>query len=210
MEAIATACFAVTPARLLNRGKVIAACALAALTSLASTVYATESDSPNPPAFVTQHLGNSLVTATGTYRWFGLKIYDARVWARQQAIESIRTTGRVDRPLALQLGYARSITGEAIVDSSISEMRKLGVSDEDMLGRWAASMRAAFPDVSSGDKLTGIVDSQGHTHFFFNNMARVSIQDPLFAQAFFAIWLHPDTSAPGLRDKLMKVSVVTP
>lgn len=53
------------------------------------------------------------------------------------------------RDFALELIYARRLSGEGIADRSIEEMRRLDRFDEARAEAWRAAMRAAFPPMCS-------------------------------------------------------------
>ena len=105
-------------------------------------------------------------------------------------------------PLALRLDYRRRLRGAAIADASVQEMRRF-VSDEDLLRDAGEQMRRIFPDVQPGDHLVGVHRPDG-AHFYQGDRAIGVIRRPGFAEAFFAIWLDPRTSAPELRTALLR------
>ena len=130
---------------------------------------------------------------SGEFRRFGFLIYQATLWASDDP----------DRPpLALRLDYKRSITGSAIAEASVKEMRAF-TSDEALLKRWGEEMARVFPDVKPGDHILGVYRPEGAT-FRHNGRVTGDIADPEFARRFFAIWLDPRTSAPELRAALLK------
>jgi hypothetical protein len=132
----------------------------------------------------------------GEMRWFGLHLYDASLW-------SSGATWSPRQPYALAIEYAREIPGKRLVESSIAEMRRLGVQDEDKLARWADALTAVFPDVKKGDRIVGAhLPGKGAT-FFYRGQPAGSIEDSEFAETFFAIWLDPRTREPSLRKALL-------
>ena len=130
----------------------------------------------------------------GQLRRWGFLVYDATLWS---------TTGRFepDQPFALSLTYARSISRDQIVDASLDQMRELGV-DVDQHPEWAQALREVFVDVNEGDTLTG-VHRPGEGAVFFAGDRLTGQIDQDLSQAFFAIWLDPDTTAPDLRLALL-------
>jgi len=145
-------------------------------------------------------LPDAVPIGTGTYRWFGLKLYDATLWA---ARGSFRADTWSSAPLAIELAYARSLKGEKIAEASVDEMKKLGVGSPAQLRAWGEAMKRVFPDVDENTRLTGVYQPGQPTHFFRNGAPSGEIADPAFGPAFFAIWLHPNTSAPKLRAALL-------
>ncbi len=135
---------------------------------------------------------------TAVMRFFGLHIYDARLWSATP----VAGDGAA-QPLALELIYARSLVGEQIASRSIKEMQGIGAVSEAQSARWLAAMTQLFPDVKAGDRITGLqLPGQG-TRFFFNGSLRGEVPDADFTRLFFGIWLSPKTSEPRLRAQLL-------
>lgn len=135
----------------------------------------------------------------GTLRFFGLAVYQARLW-----VGAGFAPGRYEaHPLALELEYARAIEGRTIVERSITEMRRVGGFDEGMAQAWQAALTRAFPDVVPGDRLTGVYQPGHATRFFHNGRLTAAVADPAFGRLFFGIWLAAGTSEPGLRKQLV-------
>jgi hypothetical protein len=132
----------------------------------------------------------------GTFRWLGLRVYDAALWA---------PNGRFDfsRRFALVVRYARALDGESIAKRSIDEIERLGVGSPAQRASWSKQLRAATPDVEAGDQITGVYRPGQGARFYFNGRLLGEIDDPAFSRAFFAIWLDPRTSAPELRAALI-------
>lgn len=145
-------------------------------------------------------LKDAVEVGGGSFRWFGLKLYDVRLWA-----ERGQTPGDDWKkvPLALELTYARSLVGSKIADASVDEMKKVGVGSPVQHEAWRTAMRAVFPDVVEGTRLTGLYQPGQPTRFLRDGQPIGEVGDPEFGAAFFAIWLHPKTSAPKLRAALL-------
>jgi hypothetical protein len=131
----------------------------------------------------------------GELRWFGLRIYRARLWTEAGNYSP-------KRPFALELRYRRSFSAEQLAATSVSEMRRLGYHDAP-LAEWERRMRELFPDVRPGDRLIGL-SLPGEGAVFFSDTDELGrIDDPQFAEAFFGIWLDPRTRAGELRRTLL-------
>lgn len=136
------------------------------------------------------------IQGQGEMRWFGLRLYEASLWApagRWQA----------DLPYALELRYARDIASGRLVQASIEEMQRLGSADEARLARWKLELERVFPDVRSGDVIHGLHLPQRGAEFYHQGKLTGRIDDVDFARAFFAIWLDPRTREPALRARLL-------
>ncbi len=132
---------------------------------------------------------------SGEMRWFGVALYDATLYVAGKEV------GRA--PLALHLRYRRAISRERLVQASIEEMRRMG-ADAAQLKRWEADLMRVFPDVASGDSITGIrLPGQG-MRFFHQDVARGEIADPEFGRLFLAIWLDEKAHSPSLRARLLQ------
>ena len=132
----------------------------------------------------------------GTMRWFGLKVYEARLWTAGGAPDFAR-------PLRLELRYARALRGAAIAERSDEEIARLGFGTPAQRAAWLAAMQRLFPDVAPGDTLAGEHVPGFGARFLRNGAPLGEIADPAFSRAFFSIWLDPRTSAPDLRAALL-------
>ena len=156
-------------------------------------------------ADVPPHLGRALGEArpagSGRLTWFGLHVYDARLFVPATGFDARRY---FEQPFALELTYARKLQGRAIAERSDAEIAKLGIGTEAQRARWRQAMLALFPDVQAGQKLAGVhVPGQG-TEFYLDGQRIGRIDDPAFGAAFFGIWLDARTAAPDLRASLLK------
>lgn len=135
----------------------------------------------------------------GRFRYFGLSIYDARLWSA----EPVDPARWAEQPLMLELQYARSLVGREIAKRSLAEMRRQAPISDAQGQAWLQAMEAAFPDVKAGDRLTGQHEPGAAAQFFFNGQPRQRLADAQFARLFFGIWLSPQTSEPALREQLL-------
>jgi hypothetical protein len=151
-----------------------------------------------PPQEIARILPDARLVGQGRLRFFGLTIYDIRLWSAAQDSQDV-----LQRPFGLELEYARALKGEKIAERSIDEMRRIGAFSAEQGRQWLEALKRLFPDVAPGDRLTGLQRSGNHTEFFFNGAARGEVKDIEFARLFFGIWLSPNTSEPRLRDQLL-------
>lgn len=168
--------------------------ALMALLLLVATAQAAAP--PALPAAACTMLQTCRPVGQGTLRWWGFHVYDAALWS---------PTGRwqSQSPYALDIRYARRITGEQLAETSVDEIRRLGVSDDAALARWGAAMRKVFPDVGPDSRLIGI-HVPGRGAVFYSATGYLgAIDEPEFSRWFFAIWLDPRTRKPELRAALL-------
>ncbi len=144
--------------------------------------------------------GLSLI-GKGKFSYFGLHIYDARLYATSKDFNTQQLT---ETRYALALHYARDLQGHKIAERSEQEMAKQDTATQAERQLWLQHMKALFPDVKKDDVLIGIYTPQKGTRFFHNHKLLGEVSDARFAQAFFGIWLSDKTSAPRLREALLK------
>lgn len=170
-----------------------------ALACTALPAAASPAAAASPPAEVTAALPAARLVGQGTLRWFGLSVYEARLWAG----DGFDPQHFDAHPFALELRYQRRLDGATIADRALDEMRRGGPIAEPDAAAWRSAMRAAFPDISPGDRLTGVHDPAQGTRFHFNGRVTGTIGDSVFARRFYAVWLGPHTSQPALRAALV-------
>jgi hypothetical protein len=165
----------------------------------ATTSAATTAASPAPSA-THAWLPRSRRIGQGTLRMLGFTIYDAALYA----LADFDATAFAAHPLVLEIHYRRSLSGQDIADYSLKEMRRAGGVDEPTAQRWMQFMRSAFPDVRSGDRLTGQwLPGAASSRFAANDGSAVALQDAEFGPRFFGIWLAPQTQRPDMREQLL-------
>ncbi len=167
---------------------------------LASAGVRAQSPAPTgvPPELAGELPGARLLGG-GTLRFFGLRVYDARLWVGGPPPGADWTAS----PFALELIYARSLAGEKIAERSLTEMRRQGDIPEPVAERWLGNMKQLFPDVNAGDRITGLNLPGAGARFFVNGKLRGEPREADFARMFFGIWLSPRTSEPAMREQLL-------
>ncbi len=154
------------------------------------------------PVEVRNELPRARRQGQGLMRFFGLSIYTIRLWAP----DPVSAEAWAERPLALEIEYARSLDGAEIAKRSLQEMQRIGEFTPGQGEQWLAAMREAFPNVRGGDRITGFQRPGEMARFYVNGRAGKDIADALFARLFFGIWLSPRTSEPRLREALLGLS----
>ena len=137
------------------------------------------------------------VVGGGEFRVFGFRVYTARLW-------SVDKPFTPEQPLALELTYHRDISRDDLVDASIDEIKRTSpVVSDPQLQSWRAEMAKAFVDVTAGMKIVGVYLPGREARFYVGEKLQHVVQDPVFAKAFFNIWLSPKTRDPDLREQLL-------
>lgn len=152
-----------------------------------------------PPAEVVAEVPNARLLGSGTMRFLGLRVYDARLWAPEPL--SVETWA--SRPFALELQYARALPGKRIAERSLVEMRRQRELPPAEADRWLDALQRVFPDVAEGDRISGVHKPGQSARFHVNGRFAGELADAEFARLFFGVWLSPQTSAPALRDALL-------
>ena len=161
--------------------------------------HAGSSWADSAPPEVAGTLKAARLLGRGALTFFGLHVYDARLWVGAAAPPADWQTV----PFALELIYARSVVGSKIAERSLTEMQRQADIEPEVAQRWSRTMKALFPDVQNGDRMTGVnLPGQG-ARFFVNGGLRGLEPDAEFARLFFGIWLSPQTSEPALRKALL-------
>ena len=151
------------------------------------------------PAELRSTLPAARQVGSAVLRFFGLRVYEARLWATN----GFTPEDYNRHPFGLELVYDRKLEGAAIAERSIAEMRRVGSFTDEQARQWLSLMKLAFPDVVAHDRLLGMNDGQGEVRFFHNGRQTAQIRDAEFARLFFGIWLSPQTSAPAKRNSLL-------
>lgn len=181
------------------RRLVRASCLAAAVTMSSMVAGAAADELGAPPPFIHQALPGATLWGQGHMRFFGLQIYDARLWAGPR----FEAADFGAYPLALELTYHRAFTGAAIAQRSIEEIGRQGALPPAQAQRWLRALAAVLPDVQPGDRLTGLYQPGLGMRLWHNTQPRDAIDDPELTRRFFSIWLSPHTSEPSLRRALL-------
>jgi hypothetical protein len=136
------------------------------------------------------------------FTYWGFEVYQATLWVAP----GFAASAYEQSLFALELAYLRDFKGADIAKRSIAEMRRqatLTPMTPAQEAAWENQMRALFPDVTTGDRLTGVNQPGTGVVFWSNGRLLGEVRDPLFAKLFFGIWLSPQTSEPQLRRALL-------
>ncbi len=131
--------------------------------------------------------------------FWGFEVYQATLWVAPGFAESTYE----QNSFALELAYLRDFRGADIARRSIAEMRRQAPMTAAQEAAWENQMRALFPDVRTGDRITGVNQPGAGAVFWSNGRLLGEVRDPVFARQFFGIWLSPQTSEPQLRRALL-------
>lgn len=145
-------------------------------------------------------LSGVVPTAPVRLRVWGFEVYDARLWTPV----GFRHSQYAQYSFALELQYLRRLEGAAIASRSIDEMRRVGSFSDAQAQSWLAAMRELFPNVSAGERITGVNLPGVGAEFWVNGQRVGAVNDLAFARLFFGIWLDERSSEPKMRAQLLQ------
>jgi len=157
-----------------------------------------------PPMEVQVELPGARLQGSARLRFFGLHIYDARLWVEPDYPRDAPARADFLRyDLLLELQYARALAGKQIAERSLQEMERSGPLSKATAESWLTFMQQTFPDVVDGTRLSALHKPADTVRFFVDGKAAPEIRDGEFAARFFGIWLSPLTSQPQMRQQLL-------
>lgn len=176
-----------------------AACALLAA---AGCLHGVPAQAQALPQELRPSLPAASLSGQARFRFWGFDVYQATLWVAP----GFAAPAYEQSPFVLELAYLRDFKGADIAKRSIAEMRRqasITPMSPAQETAWEREMRALFPDVKDGDRITGVNQPGTGAVFWSNGRLLGEVRDPLFAKLFFGIWLSPQTSEPQLRRALL-------
>ncbi len=164
---------------------------------LVAFATATAAQGENPHAEIAQQLDGPQMLGSADVRVLGFNLYKAELWTEEKAPFAF------EQPFALSLTYKRSFSASQLSRSSIKEMARIEDKSVRDLEPYGSVLESCFADVQEGDRITGLSDGDNGALFFVNGQRSCEIDDPAFADSFFAIWLSEQTRDRRSRAKLL-------
>jgi hypothetical protein len=149
-----------------------------------------------PPSEIGAYIKSGTPYGSATLNKFMSRVYDATLWT-----DAPEWT--MKKPFALSLRYGMNFDGEDLARRSIEEMDSQKKLAAKTAAAWGAKLRALFPDVKKGDRITAVYLPDRGTRIYYNGAYRGSISDTAFSARFIGIWMSPETSEPAVRKKLI-------
>ena len=94
-----------------------------------------------------------------------------------------------ERPFALTLNYERAAPQSVLLNRTVREMSQRGGVTPASLAPLRAQLTECFPNISQGDRITGVSTGANTARFYHNGSQSCEIQWPGFRRNFFGIWL---------------------
>jgi Chalcone isomerase-like len=150
-----------------------------------------------PPINAEQNglLNNWHQIGSGTLRYLGFSLYTASYYERPLS-ES-------DTHRALRIRYHRKITDDQLVSATEQIWEKMGQLSAPQRAEYSERLRIIWPTVDKQDELIFTIDTKGIGIFYFNGDSIGEVRDPALSDAFFGIWLSPNTPNQKLRKQLL-------
>ena len=176
--------------------KNVAACAVFAG---AAGLFCLISQAQTLPQELRQAVPAAALSGQAKLTFWGFEVYQATLWVTR----GFAADNYEQNPFALELAYLRDFKGADIAKRSIAEMRRQAPMTPTQEATWEDQMRALFPDVKAGDRITGINQPAVGAVFWSQGRVLGEVRDPAFAKQFFGIWLSPQSSEPQMRRALL-------
>ncbi|APG46195.1 chalcone isomerase family protein [Phaeobacter porticola] len=130
-----------------------------------------------------------------TFRWFGLPLYDASLYAEGQSRFDWQT------PMALRLKYRRGFSKLQLMKATASELARIEGprADQDQL---IAKLDRCFQDVAAGDSFVATARAPDQVALYLNGRQTCDVRHPQARKRFLNIWLSPDSRAARLSSRL--------
>jgi hypothetical protein len=103
--------------------------------------------------------------------------------------------------LLFEIEYLKDITKDDLLDRTIEQWEHLNISELEY-SKFIPILKAIWPDIISGDKLTMLVENKKSV-FYFNEVIIGQVHEKEFSKLFLDIWLSPQTSEKSLRHQLL-------
>ena len=147
-----------------------------------------------------EKLLNSLkLIGSGKLKVFMWDIYDVQLLSAEEPFSR-------NNSLILIFDHKRNLSKEKIVESSLTEIKKQNVADENMILNWRSVLQRCIQPVQKGSKPSVHWTPEGKITFFYENTKSCSVNNKQFSNAFIDIWLGKNTSRPKLREELLGIT----
>lgn len=139
-------------------------------------------------------VGGDVLSRRGvaTFRYWGLKIYSAALYAPNGASSSLQSRETIEGEVKkkLTLCYHRSISIEQFVENTEEMLKSNPAFVGKGLEQQQKQIAEAYIPAEEGDTYSIAYDPQtGSMQLSFNDKGIVTIESPAFARVYFGIWL---------------------
>lgn len=147
------------------------------------------------PSEVHAHLGAPQPLGRAEYRFLGARLYEATLFTAG--------TPRFDwnAPLALQLVYARSLSGQTLVDATMAELDRIEGAAPDH-AEIREKLMACFRDVGDGDRYVAVAEDADTVDFWLNGRKTCGLAHAEAKRRLLGIWLSAESRSERLARQL--------
>ncbi len=128
---------------------------------------------------------------TGTFRFLGLPLYDAKLYTPGGAAFSWNEN------YGLQLTYRKNLQQKALVESTREEMARQGNP-----APTEAQLQGCFQAVSKGDSYLAIAQGPNNVSFWRNGSKTCTLTNPGITRSFMSIFLGNNTRSASFTQQL--------
>ncbi|CUH52327.1 chalcone isomerase family protein [Shimia marina] len=158
----------------------MAALALAVALGYGASVKA--DTGPDAAPEVRSLLGAPQAVGAGQFRYLGLKVYDAQMFAPQgQGFEE-------EGLYALEIEYARKIRRAVLLRASLSEMERIEGARSDH-AEIMQKLEACYRDIRPGDRIVAAPEASDALKFWVNGTRTCTLRHRDIRDRYMAIWL---------------------
>lgn len=140
---------------------------------------------------VTEELDGAQLLGTATFRYLGFPIYDAKLYTPKGASFSW------SEDFGLQLTYRKSIKKNALVNSTLDEMKRVGhpapIGDQ---------LDVCFKGVTKGDSYLAVSDGPDKVSFWLNGRKTCTMAYPGIKRSFMSVFLGENTRSASFTQML--------
>ncbi len=143
-------------------------------------------------ALVEDELPGAQMRGEATFRYFGIPIYDARLYTISGAPLDW------EKDFALELTYRRKVSQRALVESTLQEFRRIGNALP-----LRTELSVCFSDVADGDRYMAISNGPDEVSFWRNEILMCRLRYPASKTRFMGIFLGDNTRSPSFTGRLL-------
>ena len=144
-----------------------------------------------PQALFAQVPRGLAVKGEAEFRYFGLKFYDARLYTKNGA------SFVWDHDFALEISYARRFSQKALVNSTMTEIERMGRNSPD-----AATWNDCFRSVQRGHRYLAVSKGPDQLEFWLNGQKTCDLKHAGITRSFMGIFLGENTRSASFTRQL--------
>ncbi len=156
------------------------------------------------PEVVHKYYKNPVLMGQSSLYYWGFHIYDVKMIVASSDLGStslLKSGGNS----SLHVKYFRDIARQELIDSSIEEMQRVkrgGFTIPE--GRYISYLESIYGDVKDGDIKIAVKTQKG-LDLYHNDRFMGSVDDIVFANLFFDMWLGTKAKHQNIRKELLNI-----